>query len=94
MTASSKLINRLIDEDANRRAQRMVNRAGFETNQEAADRMHEEELRMHERRSGWPGPAQRPVLHRGAGRDDGGPGRAPTTTTPTSEAPARSETER
>ena len=43
-----QLINRLIDEDANRRAQRMVNRAGFETNQEAADRMHEEEQRMHE----------------------------------------------
>lgn len=41
-------INRLIDEDANRRAERMVNRAGFETNQEAADRLHEEERRMHE----------------------------------------------
>ena len=43
-----QVINRLIDEDANRRAQRMVNRAGFETNQEAADRVHEEEQRMHE----------------------------------------------
>jgi uncharacterized membrane protein YdbT with pleckstrin-like domain len=43
-----QVINRLIDEDANRRAQRMVNRAGFETNQEAADRIHEEEHRMHE----------------------------------------------
>jgi uncharacterized membrane protein YdbT with pleckstrin-like domain len=43
-----QVINRLIDEDANRRAQRMVNRAGFETNQEAADRMHDEEKRMHE----------------------------------------------
>ena len=43
-----QVINRLIDEDANRRAQRMVNRAGFETNQEAADRMHDEEQRMHE----------------------------------------------
>ncbi|HEU5000663.1 MAG TPA: PH domain-containing protein, partial [Lapillicoccus sp.] len=43
-----QVINRLIDEDANRRAQRMVNRAGFETNQEAADRVHDEEQRMHE----------------------------------------------
>ena len=43
-----QLINRLIDEDANRRASRIVNRAGFETTQEAADRMHEEERRMHE----------------------------------------------
>jgi uncharacterized membrane protein YdbT with pleckstrin-like domain len=43
-----QLINRLIDEDANRRAHRMVNRAGFETTHEAADRMHEEERRMHE----------------------------------------------
>jgi uncharacterized membrane protein YdbT with pleckstrin-like domain len=43
-----QVINRLIDEDANRRAQRMVNRAVFETNQEAADRVHEEEQRMHE----------------------------------------------
>ena len=43
-----QVINRLIDEDANRRAQRMVNRAGFETNQEAADRLHDEEKRMHE----------------------------------------------
>ena len=43
-----QLINRLIDEDANRRATRIVNRAGFETTQEAADRMHEEERRMHE----------------------------------------------
>lgn len=43
-----QLINRLIDEDANRRATRIVNRAGFETTQDAADRMHEEERRMHE----------------------------------------------
>jgi uncharacterized membrane protein YdbT with pleckstrin-like domain len=43
-----QLLNHLIDQDANRRAQRMVNRAGFETSQEAADRMHEEERRMHE----------------------------------------------
>lgn len=43
-----QLINHLIDQDANRRAQRMVNRAGFETESEAADRMHEEEKRMHE----------------------------------------------
>jgi uncharacterized membrane protein YdbT with pleckstrin-like domain len=43
-----QLLNHLIDQDANRRAQRMVNRAGFETEQEAADRMHEEERRMHE----------------------------------------------
>jgi len=43
-----QVINRLIDEDANKRAERMVNRAGFETEREAADRMHEEERRMHE----------------------------------------------
>jgi len=43
-----QLLNHLIDQDANRRAQRMVNRAGFETEAEAADRMHEEEQRMHE----------------------------------------------
>jgi len=43
-----QVINRLIDEDANQRAARMVNRAGFETEREAADRMHEEERRMHE----------------------------------------------
>ena len=43
-----QLINRLIDEDANRRAHRIVNRAGLETTDEAADRMHEEERRMHE----------------------------------------------
>jgi uncharacterized membrane protein YdbT with pleckstrin-like domain len=43
-----QVINRLIDEDANQRAQRMVNRAGFETERESADRMHEEERRMHE----------------------------------------------
>jgi uncharacterized membrane protein YdbT with pleckstrin-like domain len=43
-----QLLNHLIDQDANRRAQRMVNRAGFETEAEAADRMHEEEHRMHE----------------------------------------------
>ena len=43
-----QLLNHLIDRDANRRAQRMVNRGGFETTQEAADRMHEEERRMHE----------------------------------------------
>jgi uncharacterized membrane protein YdbT with pleckstrin-like domain len=43
-----QLINRLIDEDANRRATRMVNRAGFETTTEAAERMHDEERRMHE----------------------------------------------
>jgi uncharacterized membrane protein YdbT with pleckstrin-like domain len=43
-----QVINRLIDEDANKRAERMVNRAGFETDREAADRMHEEEQRMHE----------------------------------------------
>jgi uncharacterized membrane protein YdbT with pleckstrin-like domain len=43
-----QLLNHLIDQDANRRAQRIVNRAGFETEQEAADRMHEEERRMHE----------------------------------------------
>jgi uncharacterized membrane protein YdbT with pleckstrin-like domain len=43
-----QVINRLIDEDANKRAARMVNRAGFETEREAADRMHEEERRMHE----------------------------------------------
>ena len=46
-----QLINRLIDEDANRRAHRMVNRAGFETTHEAADRMHEEERLANERRS-------------------------------------------
>jgi hypothetical protein len=43
-----QLLNHLIDQDANSRAHRMVNRAGFETTQEAADRMHEEERRMHE----------------------------------------------
>jgi uncharacterized membrane protein YdbT with pleckstrin-like domain len=43
-----QLLNHLIDQDANRRAQRMVNRAGFETEAEAADRMHEEEQRMHD----------------------------------------------
>ena len=43
-----QLLNHLIDQDANRRAQRMVNRAGFETDQEAADRAHDEERRMHE----------------------------------------------
>ncbi len=43
-----QIINRLIDEDANQRATRIVNRAGFETEREAADRMHEEERRMHE----------------------------------------------
>ncbi|MEP6651014.1 MAG: PH domain-containing protein [Lapillicoccus sp.] len=43
-----QLLNHLIEQDANRRAQRMVNRAGFETNQEAADRMHDEEQRMHD----------------------------------------------
>lgn len=43
-----QLLNHLIEQDANRRAQRMVNRAGFETTQEAADRLHEEEQRMHE----------------------------------------------
>ncbi|HEY6742363.1 MAG TPA: PH domain-containing protein [Lapillicoccus sp.] len=43
-----QLINRLIDQDANSRAHQMVNRAGFETTQEAADRMHEEERHMHE----------------------------------------------
>ncbi len=43
-----QLLNHLIDQDANKRAQRMVNRAGFETEQEAADRMHQEEQRMHE----------------------------------------------
>ena len=42
------LLNNLIDQDANSRAHRMVNRAGFETTHEAADRMHEEERRMHE----------------------------------------------
>ncbi len=43
-----QLLNHLIDQDANRRAQRMVNRAGFETDREAADRAHDEETRMHE----------------------------------------------
>ena len=43
-----QLLNHLIDQDANRRAQRMVNRAGFETEAETADRLHEEEQRMHE----------------------------------------------
>lgn len=43
-----QLLNHLIEQDANRRAERMVNRAGFETTQQAADRMHEEEQRVHE----------------------------------------------
>ena len=90
-----QVINRLIDEDANRRAQRMVNRAGFETNQEAADRMHEEELRMHEEeerlaeaRRSAPSSTEEPDETTAVRVEP------PTTTTPTSEAPPRSETER
>src|SRR6478672_5933590 len=45
---SDQIQQLLNDHGANKRAQRIVNRAGFETDQEAADRMHQEEQRMHE----------------------------------------------
>lgn len=85
-----QVINRLIDEDANRRAQRMVNRAGFETNQEAADRMHEEEQRMHEEEE------RLAEARRSADSSDTTAVTVdPTTSTPsTPEAPTRAEPER
>lgn len=87
-----QLLNHLIDQDANKRAQRMVNRAGFETDQEAADRMHQEEQRMHEEeerltqaRRREPGPDERSAETTAVSTE-------PTTTT-APEAP-RSERER
>ena len=80
-----QVINRLIDEDANRRAQRMVNRAGFETNQEAADRMHEEEQRMHE---------EEERLAQARRADDSTSTTSMTSTIPPPEPPPRSEPER
>jgi uncharacterized membrane protein YdbT with pleckstrin-like domain len=70
-----QLLNHLIDQDANRRAQRIVNRAGFETEAEAADRMHEEEQRMHEEE-------ERLAKERRASTETG----EETTTTPAPEA--------
>ena len=90
-----QLLNHLIDQDANRRAQRIVNRAGFETDKEAADRAHDEERRMHDEeerlaqaRRSAPSSTEEPDETTAVRVEP------PTTTTPTSEAPARSETER
>jgi hypothetical protein len=90
-----QLLNHLIDQDANRRAQRIVNRAGFETDQEAADRAHDEERRMHDEeerlaqaRRSAPSSTEESAETTAIGVEPS------TTTTPTSEAPARSETER
>ncbi|HEU4329901.1 MAG TPA: PH domain-containing protein [Lapillicoccus sp.] len=77
-----QLLNHLIDQDANRRAQRMVNRAGFETEAETADRLHEEEQRMHEEE-------ERLAKERRAGKESGESGRESgeeTTPTPASES--------
>ena len=90
-----QLLNHLIDQDANRRAQRIVNRAGFETDQEAADRAHDEERRMHDEEERLAQARRRaPSSTEESAETTAVRVEPPTTTTPTSEAPARSETER
>ncbi len=88
-----QLLNHLIDQDANQRAQRMVNRAGFETDREAADRVHDEEKRLHEEEERLT-QARRIAPSEEAAETTAVKVEPPTSTTPTSEAPTRSETER
>jgi uncharacterized membrane protein YdbT with pleckstrin-like domain len=93
-----QLLNHLIDQDANRRAQRMVNRAGFETDREAADRVHDEEKRLHEEEDRL-AQARRSEPAEESTETTAVSVEPPTTTTPrgttpTPEATTRSETER
>jgi hypothetical protein len=71
----------------------MVNRAGFETDREAADRVHDEEKRLHEEEDRL-AQARRSAPAEESAETTAVRVEPPTSATPTSEAPARPETER
>jgi hypothetical protein len=71
----------------------MVNRAGFETDREAADRMHDEETRMHDEEERLT-EVRRTAPPAQTSADTSAETTAVTVEPSTSEAPTRSEPER